>query len=642
MYRVLPIAGLFVALQAPAQIVYDHAILDEHAWREQRGHHGHMHRSGDPAYGYDLHYHRMVWELDPAVNAISGSVTSHFTATEELSTLRFDASALLTISNVLHESGSLTFTHLPDNVLEIDLPITLLPGTIDSVTIVYHGSPAGSGFGSFVVDEHEGVPILWTLSQPYGARDWWPCKQDLHDKIDSIDVYVTTPSEFRAAGNGVLVGEVAGGSTTTWHWKHRYPIAYYLIATAVTNYEVQETTIELPGVSVPMLTYAYPEDAFFMSLLAGDAAQQMPLFTQLFGMYPFADEKYGHAQFGWGGAMEHQTMSFMGGLNYELVAHELAHQWFGNKVTCGSWEDIWLNEGFATYMTGLCYDFLVPEYWVGWKAGSVASITSQPDGSVLCTDTTDIARLFSARLSYRKGAMVLHMLRWVCGDSAFFAGCRNYLEDPLLSHGTASTADLQAHLEAASGLELSSFLADWFVGEGHPTYTVEWAQDSDGNVTLSLGQSSSHPSVAFYAMPVPILFKNADVDSMLVFDHVADGQVFTFHLPFQADSALFDPNVELISGENVVLGVPQAAFEAGTTLVVPNPAREQAWLQLATPLHGAVQLRISDALGRSVHESSVAMDGRRIALPVVALRSGLYLVQLRQGANEWRARLVRE
>ena len=118
--------------------------------------------------------------------------------------------------------------------------------------------------------------------------------------------------------------------------------------------------------------------------------------------------------------------------------------------------------------------------------------------------------------------------------------------------------------------------------------------------------------------------------------------MFTFHLPFQTDSALFDPNVELISGENVVLGVPHAAFEAGTTLVVPNPAREQAWLQLANPLHGSVQLRISDALGRSVYESSVAMEGRRIALPVETLRPGLYLVQLRQGATEWRASLVKE
>ena len=542
---------LLAGLAAQAQFAFDHAVLDDHAWREGQGHGHHLctARSGEPDRGYDLKYHRLVWDLDPNVQAISGSVTSWFTTTTDTDLLVFDAALDLDILGVTRQGLPLAFSHLPGDVLEVQLPAILPAGTLDSLTITYAGAPPSSGFGSFMTGTHADGPVLWTLSQPYGAKDWWPCKQDLNDKIDSIDVLVTIPSAYRAAGNGVLVAETPQpGERTTYHWRHRHPIAYYLIATAVTNYVVQETTIDIPGASVPMLTYAYPQDAFFMSLLAGDAAEQMPLFSTLFGTYPFADEKYGHAQFGWGGAMEHQTMSFMGGLNYELVAHELAHQWFGNKVTCGSWEDIWLNEGFATYMTGLCYNFLVPEFWLGWKRAMVANIVNEPDGSVRATDTTDIGRLFSARLSYRKGAMVLHMLRWVTGDSAFFAGCRNYLDDPLLAFGTARTADLQFHLEAASGLDLGQFFADWFVGEGHPSYTVEWAQDSDGTVTIALGQSTSHPSVPFYAMPVPIQFKNAQADSLLVFDHVADGQEFTFHLPFQADSALFDPFAELIAG----------------------------------------------------------------------------------------------
>ena len=643
MLRALFLAMLVMALQAPAQIVYDHAVLDGHAWREGHGHHHHHnHRSGTPDRGFDLKYHRLAWTLDPTVLAISGTVTAWFVATEDIDVLQFDASTQLTITAVERQGQPLAFNHLPDDRLDIEWPTTLQAGTLDSLTITYAGVPQGSGFGSFAIGEHADGPVLWTLSQPYGAKDWWPCKQDLNDKIDSIDVLVTTPSAYRAAGNGLLVGEETNGGQTTWHWRHRHPIAYYLIATAVTNYEVQETTIDIPGGSVPMLTYAFPQDAFFMTLLAGDAAQQMPLFSTLFGTYPFADEKYGHAQFVWGGAMEHQTMSFMGGLSYELVAHELAHQWFGNKVTCGSWEDIWLNEGFATYLTGLCYDFLVPQFWLGWKAASVATITSQPDGSVLCTDTTNIARLFSARLSYRKGSMVLHMLRWVTGDSAFFAGCRNYLDDPLLAFGTARTADLKAHLEASSGMDLTQFFADWFVGEGHPSYTVEWAQDSDGNVTMALGQSTSHPSVAFYAMPVPIQFKNANEDSLLVFDHVEDGQVFSFHLPFQADSALFDPNVELISGANVVLGVPPATFAKGATLVVPNPAREQAWLQTPTAVEGTAWLSITDALGRLVHAATATPAGRRVPLPVAQLRPGLYTVQLQSGGVVLRARLVRE
>src|SRR5690606_28472419 len=165
-----------------------------------------------------------------------------------------------------------------------------------------------SGFGSFVQSEHEGIPVVWTLSEPYGAKDWWPCKQDLQDKADSIDIRITTPSAYRVASNGLLIEEadIAGG-LKRFHWRHRYPIAHYLIAFAVTNYEVYHTQIEMANDTVPMETWAYPENAFEMQLNAGDIQQQMPLFSDLFGLYPFAHEKYGHCQFGWGGGMEHQT-----------------------------------------------------------------------------------------------------------------------------------------------------------------------------------------------------------------------------------------------------------------------------------------------------------------------------------------------
>jgi len=633
---------LLFASAGHGQVFHDKGVLDAIARDEARGHRAIPKGGGTPARGYDLKYHRLELAIDPAVRAISGTVTHWFTAMEDLQEVVFDLGRELVVTAVEHQGLPAVFRRDAD-LLTVTLPAMLPNGGLDSLSITYGGVPAETGFGSFVQSEHGGVPVIWTLSEPYGARDWWPCKQDLNDKADSLDMLVTMPPGQRAAGQGLLVArDTLPDGRLRDHWRHRYPIAYYLVAVAVTNYEEHVLQVELPEDTVPMVVYTYPEDAFFAVLNAGDILEQMPLFNELFGPYPFAREKYGHAQFGRGGGMEHQTMSFMGSFSYELAAHELAHQWFGNKVTCGSWEDIWLNEGFATYMTGLCYDFIARQYWHGWLKAQMRDITSLPGGSVRCTDTTDIGRLFSARLSYRKGAMVLHMLRWVCGDSAFFAGCRGFLNDPALAYGSARTADLRAHLETASGLDLGGFFADWYTGEGHPSYTVEWAQDAGGTVSLRIGQSTSHPSVGFFEMPVPIRFKNGSMDSTMVFHHATNGQLFSFHLPFRADSALFDPDTWLISGNNLVMHVPVAALGSGQALVFPNPATDRVWVHLGRSMRGTVLLTITDALGRRVREERTTAQGQRIALDTSTLPAGSYIVEVRDADSHLRLRFVKQ
>lgn len=647
----LPILFTVLALGAPrgsieAQVGYDHAVWNEISWQEQVRHHGMMRSGGPPTRGFDLKYHRFQWTCDPADSAIAGAVTSHLIATQLLPAVRFDLGSSMVVDSVTNGlgGGALSFSRSGDSLM-VAFDIPLSPGLLDSVTVFYHGYPAGEGgFGSFAWGEHNGVPMIWTLSEPYGAKDWWPCKQDLNDKIDSIDAYVTTPNGYRAAGNGVLVSETVDGSQRTCHWRHRHPIDVYLIATAATNYDVLTDMIALPGgINVPMITYTWPEEAFTAGLAAGDVAQQMPLYSQLFGTYPFADEKYGHARFGWGGGMEHQTMTFVGGWWYELTAHELAHQWFGDKVTCGSWQDLWLNEGFATYVQGLCYDYLAPVYWHGWLKSKIESVTSAPDGSVFVTDTIDNGRLFDGRLTYNKGGMVLHMLRWVCGDTAFYTGVRNYLDDPALAYGTAVTGDLVAHLEATSGLDLTEFMDDWFTGEGYPTYTVQWTQDAGGMVSVLLDQFTSHPSVDFFEMPVPVRFKNSVEDSTVVLDHTFDGQAFSFHLPFQADSALFDPDLWLVSGANLVTHVPVAAFGSDQPVLFPNPVNtDQAWIHLGTAVQGPVHIDLFDAVGRKVGVQRVVVDGQRLPLDLSGLSAGSYIADLSDGARTVRMHFVKE
>jgi aminopeptidase N len=619
---------LAIPVHMHAQIFMDKGIIDRIAGSESIGNHCMAKGGGDagPARGYDLTFHRLQLQIDPAINAIQGTVTHHFIATEDLSELKLDLSSALTITAVTDGSDPIAFTHA-DDTLSIQFASPIEAGVLDSVSITYAGTPPDTGFGSFVQSDHEGTPIIWTLSEPYGAKDWWPSKQDLHDKADSVHISILVPQQYKAVSNGVLVNETLMGAQTLYEWRHGYPIAFYLVAFAVTNYEVTHSTIVLTDVTVPMETWSYPENTFEMLMMVADIQEQMPLFSDLFGTYPFADEKYGHAQFGWGGGMEHQTISFMGGVSYELAAHELAHQWFGDKVTCGSWQDLWLNEGFASYLQGLCYDFLAPEYWHGWKAAQIADIVSQPDGSVFVPDTNDISRLFSARLTYRKGAFVLHMLRWILGDDDFFQACRNYLDDPELAFGSAGTDDLKAHLEAVSGLDLTGFFNDWYHGEGHPMYHVEWSQDAGGLVNFMIEQTPSHPSVDFFELPVPIRFSNAANDTIVVVDHTFSGQVFTAQLPFTATLAEFDPELWLISGQNVVVGVP-SNDDDGSIQLHPNPAEDQLIIQL-NEADEKIELRVVDASGRSCIERTIGAGTMQVQMDVSGLSAGSYILESR-------------
>lgn len=584
---------------------------------------------GAPSRGFDMRHHLLDLSVDPSIRAISGTVTHRIAATQDLGQVVLDLANEITVSSILIDEQPAVFAHANDSLV-VELSPQLPEGEEASIAVTYSGVPPETGFGSFVQDEHEGAPILWTLSEPYGARDWWPCKHDLNDKADSLDVIITTVSGNRAASNGLLIAEDdLGNGTVRFHWRHRHPINHYLVAFAVTNYTVYSDVVPLASGDVEVLNYVFPENLADAQGGTVNSISQMQLYSDLFGEYPFADEKYGHAQFAWGGGMEHQTMSFMGGFHYELVAHELAHQWFGDLVTCASWEDLWLNEGFATYLSGLCYEFLAPQYWMPFKSGRRGHITSQPGGSVLVTDTTSIPRLFDSRLTYAKGAYVLHMLRWVCGDDAFFEGVNNYLNDPEIRNRSALTSQLIEHLETAAGISLSEFMEDWYVGEGFPTYQLVWTQDINGQVNAMLEQTTSHPSIDFFEMPVPIRFEADGQMETVILDHAFSGQTFSFPLPFQASAAQLDPELWIVSGQNLVLKVPMAAFnDRESPLLYPNPASADAWMHVGTRIIGNVDLEVIDALGRVVLQRNATVDGMRVPVPSAMLASGTYTVRL--------------
>jgi len=533
------------------------------------------------ATNYDLKYHRFYWNIDPAQRFISGSVTSYFVALNNpASVIQFQLNAVMSADSALYEGKIAPIDHTGD-VLTITLNPAVPAGELDSLTVYYHGVPGVSGLGSFGNYVHNGAPSMWTLSEPYGASDWWPSKNDLTDKIDSIDVYVNMPKGNHAASNGILVSETSIDSHSTLaHWKHRYPIADYLIAVAVTNYARYSDYYRSGNDSIEILNYVYPEDSAAIRATTSDVIKSMELYEKLFTPYPFRKEKYGHAQCNIGGGMEHQTMTFLGktSFNHYILSHELAHSWFGDMVTCGSWQDIWLNEGFASYCYLLSLEYLYTDNSFKDNINSFRGyVNSNQQGSVFCTDTTSVPRIFSSPLSYFKGALLVRILRWIVGDKDFYQGLKNYLNDPSLKYSFARTVDLKRHLETQSGKDLTGFFTEWFYGTGVPDYQIQVNQQVNLNTSVIINQTPYNSDVSFFSMILPIKFKGGNKDTTIIFNHTYSGEAFNINTGFRIDSVFFDPDhlilwhQSTVTIQQTVAGVGK--INAGSDLVImPNPA----------------------------------------------------------------------
>ncbi|MFD2822411.1 M1 family aminopeptidase [Lacinutrix iliipiscaria] len=562
---------------------------------------------------YDVKYHKLELTIDPSISGINGVVTTHFEAKEEMSQVTFELTDNMVVSQVMQSGNALMFTQNTDDELVITLFETLNQGETGIVEITYSGDPISSGFGSYEQTTHSGAPIIWTLSEPYGAKGWWPCKQDLNDKIDSIDVFITTPQfndsneEYIAVSNGVEQSQTINGANKTTHYRHEFPIPAYLVAIAATNYEVYTHTVPNDGNPFEIVNYVYPENLTSAQSSTEITVDIMELFSTKFEEYPYASEKYGHAQFGWGGGMEHTTVSFMGSFGRNLIAHELAHQWFGDKITCGSWKDIWLNEGFATYLSGLVIeDFDGNTNFTGWKQSRINSITSQPDGAVYLSDsdTTSVGRIFSSRLSYNKGAMVLHMLRKKLGDANFYQGMQDYLSDPNLAFNYAKTPDYKAKMEAVYGEDLTEFFSDWIYNEGYPSYSVLWHQPTTSTVYIELSQTQSDPSVSFFEAPVPIRLIGTMGESLdLVLENISNAEGFLRPVDFTVADVLFDPESDLISKDNMVT-LSRDDLELDNNLgIYPNPTSNH----ISINKHESLiidDIKIHNTLGQLLYQST--------------------------------------
>jgi aminopeptidase N len=585
----------------------------------------------------DVHYHRCEWMIDPAIQSISGLVTTYFTAKTDASQVVLDLTNNMLVDEVRRNGKLLSFQQ-KDNTVIIDLGFLLPRNSMDSLSIQYHGNPNTSGFGSFNRSNHAGVPVLWTLSEPYGARDWWPCKNTLDDKIDSIDIIITCPKAYKGISNGLRQSEQlsADGLFITTHWKHRYPMVSYLVCLAVTNYTEFNNEIQLGNVTLPMQTFCYPENLEDFKKGTYAAMEAMLLFHKTFGDYPFIQEKYGHTQFSWGGGEEHQTNSFMVNVGESLSAHELAHQWFGDKITCGSWQDIWLNEGFATHLASMYMEAKYPDSAIVWRKRAINQITQDSTGSVKVDDTLNVGRIFSSRLSYIKGSHLLYMLRFKLGDEAFFKAIKAYQNDPQLVHSFAKTSDLKRNLEKSSGLPLDSFFRQWFEGQGYPSYSVQWAQIGNATVKIKVNQSTAHSSVPFFEMPLALQFKNASKQKTVIVDCRYKGEVFIKEIGFIADTVFVDPDSWLISRNNNSEKLQDIEPNKHNVVIYPNPFQDQFSILINHFKSAQITIDLYDAAGKKVFEQVYALFRGKgfIIIPTQQLAIGRYTLKLSDGSNE--------
>ncbi len=438
----------------------------------------------------------------------------------------------LTVDSVKVGVASASFTHSA-HLLSITLSSAIALNQEFAMTVYYHGVPYYDGSAGLTFTSEFSTQLCWTKATPFRARHWWPCKDFPEDKVDSLDLYIECPSTYDIATNGMLVTSTnLGGGRKIEHFRHRYPICTYLVAFCCATYTKNIQTWIYDNDSLPYYSYSLPGNTAAMSAFQTLGPQSLTILTNRYGTYPYVNEKMGCADFGWSGAMEHQTFAmFSSDFHTDwVIAHETAHQWWGDMITCRTFHHIWINEGFATYSEPLYFEA---------AAGTTAyhnylqTMKFLGPGSIYVENLTQ-NEIYDSNLSYDKAGWVLHMLRGVYGDSAFFQGVRAFANSEF-RYGTATTQDFINVVSASIGEDISWFMNEWIYGEGHPDYEYSWQCRPDGLgdyiVDLFIEQVQTTPTV--FRMPI----KTRITTTAGIIDTVINnfGRFVAYSLPF-ADS----------------------------------------------------------------------------------------------------------
>ena len=557
---------------------------------------------------YDVTFYDIDLKIDPDTQTISGIVgVQGISLISSLNIVELDLYSGLNIESVKNEQGdNLNYTH-GLNLMSVTLNNSVSTGNSFKIIIDYNGKPQSSGFGSFGFHQHGGEPMIWSLSEPYGARDWWPCKDTPNDKADSVDISLEVPTGLIAASNGKLVDTEVNGDWTTYHWQERYPIATYLVSIAIHPYTVFYDWYKYsPTDSMRLEYYVFPDNYDVVQNNYGLTKDMIGAMADRFGEYPFINEKYGHAEFVWGGGMEHQTLTSLGGYSEGLIAHELGHQWWGDMVTCANFHHIWLNEGLATYSEALWYEkrdndiqslhneMELNKNWYGFRPGTI-----------YVEDTTSVSSIFSGSLSYAKASWVVHMLRHVIGDSAFFAGLQEYGDRYRFK--SAVTEQFQTVMEEISGKDLDSFFQRWIYGELYPIYDIVYSQ-SNNNLLVQINQIQDSE---LFKMPIDIKATYTDAsESTWVVQNTRRSELFT--LALTAGNTV--QSIEIDPDEWILKKISEIQLDTTGNITVPdefylypvypNPFNTGVTIRFDLENEGEVQLNVFDITGKRIWQQS--------------------------------------
>ncbi len=453
-------------------------------------------------------------------------------------------------SAVINGTTPVTVSTVSNTTRVVTLDRTYGMDEVFDLTIEYHGHAESRGFGSIEFTTHgSGVNIVYTLSEAYFAYTWWPAKDgdfgvpgDNGDKF-TLDLAIIAPDSMVTASNGLLQGiDTLSGNRERYRWSSDYPITTYLVCFSSTNYNTwSQTYVPIAGGTMPVDFYIYPESDTSGNRAAWNKAVDM-LYTlrTLYGEYPFVDEKYGIYQCQFGGGMEHQTFTAQGTFDEGVTVHELGHQWWGDMITCETWNHIWLNEGFATYTEGLWAEFKPGSSGLPALKSFMAGIKYTGAGSVYVTDaeTADMYAIFDGSTSYDKGGWVLHMLRHVLGDADFFAALDAYRA--AFEYAAATTEDFQAVCETFYGDSLNWFFQEWVYGERAPAYSWGWssAQVNGQNYLLLYIDQTQSAAYQRFTMPIDVVVNGT---TYVVFNN-ADPEHFVIPVPSAPTTVSLDPD----------------------------------------------------------------------------------------------------